>query len=75
MERLPGSIALIHSPRAARRLAELLEQRNSVAVAAISQAAAEAIGDGWESVQAAESPTDEALLSLAARLCEQSAPK
>ena len=75
LERLQGSIALIHSPRAARRLAELVEQRHSIAIAAISPAAAEASGGGWETVRSADKPTDEALLSLAARLCKQSAPK
>jgi len=64
-----GSVVLVHSPRAGRRLAELVEERGSIAIAAISAAAAEAVDDGWESVESAASPTEDALLALAARLC------
>jgi uroporphyrinogen-III synthase len=70
-----GNIALVHSPRAARRLAELVSDRGSIAVAAISEAAAEAAGTGWQVVEAAQEPTDDALLALAARLCNNSPPK
>ena len=66
-----GTVALIHSPRAGRRLAELIEDRSSIAIAAISSAAAEAAGTGWETVEAAEDPTDDALLALAERLCNK----
>ena len=66
-----GSIALIHSPRAGRRLAELLKGRGDVAIAAISAAAAEAVGTGWQTVETARDPTDDALLALAARLCDK----
>jgi uroporphyrinogen-III synthase len=69
-----GSVALIHSPRAGRRFAELVEDRRLTAIAAISAAAAEAAGDGWETVESAAEPNDEALLALAARLCNTSAP-
>lgn len=65
----PGTIALVHSPRAARRLAKLVGDRRAITVAAISRAAADAAGDGWARVEAAEQPTDEALLALAASLC------
>jgi uroporphyrinogen-III synthase len=69
------SIALVHSPRAGRRFRELIDQagmnRGSIAIAAISPAAAGAVGDGWERVEAAESPSDDALLALAARLCNK----
>jgi uroporphyrinogen-III synthase len=64
-----ASVALIHSPRAGRRFAELVSERETIAIIAISQAAAEAAGSGWKSIQAADQPTDEALLALAARLC------
>jgi uroporphyrinogen-III synthase len=66
-----SSVALIHSPRAARRFADLVSDRASIAIAAISPAAAEAAGQGWESVHVAERPTDDALLALAARLCNK----
>ena len=68
-----GSIALVHSPRAARRFAQLVEDRGTIALAAISAAAAEQAGDGWEAVEVADSPRDEALLALAARLCNKPA--
>jgi uroporphyrinogen-III synthase len=64
-----GTVALVHSPRAARCLAELVEDRGSIAVAAISAATAEAVGSGWQRVEVADRPADEALLALAARLC------
>jgi uroporphyrinogen-III synthase len=64
-----ASVALIHSPRAGRRFAELVEDRSAIAIAAISEAAAEAAGGGWKAVEIAESPTDEALLAVAERLC------
>ena len=70
----PGSVALIHSPRAGRRFAELANDRSSIAVAAISRAAADAVGAGWKSVEVADQPSDEALLALAARLCNKPQP-
>jgi uroporphyrinogen-III synthase len=69
------SVALIHSPRAGRRFAELVDDRRSISIAAISEAAAEAAGDGWERVESAKQPNDEALLALVARLCNKPAPK
>jgi uroporphyrinogen-III synthase len=68
-----GSLALIHSPRAGRRFAELIREKGGIAVAAISPAAAEAAGTGWQCVEAAEVPSDDALLALAARLCNKPA--
>jgi len=70
-----GTVALIHSPRAGQRFAELAPDRGSVAIAAISPAAAEAAGDGWKSMAVADEPSDEALLALAASLCNNSPPK
>ena len=67
--RAEGCVALIHSPRAGRRFAELMTNRGSIAIAAISRAAADAVGSGWESVAVAPTPTDDALLALAERLC------
>ena len=72
-----GSVALIHSPRAGKRFAELVnpDAKNSVAIAAISEEAKAAAGDGWAQVEAAETPSDDALLALAERLCNNPAPK
>jgi uroporphyrinogen-III synthase len=71
-----GSLVLIHSSRAGARFAELVDaqaiDRRSIIIAAISQAAAEAAGSGWGAVDTAASPTDDALLALAERLCNKS---
>ena len=69
-----GAVALIHSPRASRRFAQLVPARGSTAIAAISPAAAEAVGPGWSAVESASEPKDEALLALAARLCNNPRP-
>lgn len=72
LERLDGQVALVHSPRAAARLAELVggKARAGIRIAAISEAAADAAGSGWDEVCVASEPADSALLALAARLCE-----
>jgi uroporphyrinogen-III synthase len=69
------SVALVHSPRAGRRFAELIEDKDTIAIAAISAATAEAMGSGWKRVEAVDTPTDEALLALATRLCNNSPPE
>lgn len=70
-----GAIALIHSPRAGERFADLVNDRGSIAIVAISRAAADATGHGWQSVEIVEQPNDDALLALAARLCNKPDPK
>lgn len=69
---IAGSVVLVHSPRAGARIAEIVEDRASVSIAAISKAAAEACGAEWRDLDFAAQPTDRALLALAARLCEKS---
>jgi uroporphyrinogen-III synthase len=64
-------VALLHSPRAARRLAELVPDRSIVRIAALSQAVAAAAGTGWHSMSVPFAPTDEALLAVAVIMCEQ----
>ena len=71
---LDETVVLIHSPRAGRRFAALIEQRSAIAIAAISPAAGEAVGEGWASVETADAPNDDALLALAARLCNKRTP-
>jgi len=68
-----GSVVLVHSSRAARRFAEVAQEldRSSIAIAAISPAAAAEAGEGWREVQAAESPDDLALLALARSMCNK----
>jgi len=70
-----GAVALIYSPRAGQRFAELVSDRNTTSIAAISEAAAEAVGEGWAKVEVAEQPSDDALLALAASLCDKPDPK
>jgi|1186.fasta_scaffold41271_2 uroporphyrinogen-III synthase len=70
-----GAVALIYSPRSGRRFAELVANRASIAIAAISGAAADAVGAGWERIETAQEPTSNALLALAARLCNIPDPK
>jgi uroporphyrinogen-III synthase len=72
---LNGGVAMIHSPMAGERFAKLVDDRSGVTIAAISAAAADAAGSGWRKVEVASSPTDDALLALAARLCNKSQPK
>lgn len=68
----PGTTVLVHSPRAGRRLASLIPPaaRAGLHVVAISAAALAEAGEGWSSAQAAPSPDDNAMLALAAGLCE-----
>lgn len=65
------AVALIHSPRAGRQFARLVHDRSSIAVVAISDAAATEAGEGWERVEVADEPRDVAMLALAARLCNK----
>jgi uroporphyrinogen-III synthase len=66
-------LALVHSPRAGHRLAELVpdDRRSGIRIAAISEAAATAVGSGWRQVENADQPDDAALLALASRLCHK----
>ncbi len=74
---IDGSVALIHSTRAAKRFAELADRidKSAIAIAAISPEAHAAAGEGWAAAEAAASPDDEALLALAERLCNNIAVK
>ena len=69
---LPGLddlVVAVHSPRAGARLAELANERGATIIAAISPAAAQACGEGWQAVAVADAPDDSSLLALAASLC------
>jgi uroporphyrinogen-III synthase len=58
-------VALVHSPRAGENLARHIADKRGIALVAISEAAAQAAGPGWESVDVASDPRDEAMLALA----------
>jgi len=72
---LGGFVVAVHSPRAGARLAGLADSRDRTAIAAISEAAAEAVGEDWERVAVADRPNEPSLLALAALLCHTSPPK
>jgi uroporphyrinogen-III synthase len=65
-----GAIALLHSGRAAALLAALAGDKARLSIAAISPRTARAAGLGWASVAVADRPRDQALLELAAKLCQ-----
>ena len=67
---LLGSIALLHSARAAARLAEIAPDKSRIAIAAISLAAAKAAGPGWAALVVAGEPTDAALIAAARGLAD-----
>lgn len=60
--RLAGTVALLHSARAAERLGGLLDEsgiaRGDIAIAALSPAIRTAAGDGWCAAVAATAPND-----------------
>lgn len=67
--RLRDSIALLHSARAATRLAALVDAqaipRSAIGIAALSPAVATAAGPGWATIAIAADPTDIALIEAA----------
>ncbi|WP_265528232.1 uroporphyrinogen-III synthase [Sphingomicrobium marinum] len=75
-ERIASAVACVHSPRAGARLAELADRdgidRTQIAIAAISQNAADACGDGWECIKISGARDDASLLALALQLCKSS---
>ena len=75
LDQAMNAVVLVHSPRAGQRFAELIEDRHTIAIAAISSAAAEATGAGWSEIRVAPEPNDDALLALAARLCNTLPPE
>lgn len=68
--RLSGSVAMVHSARAAARLAEIADARARIAVAAVSGKAAAALGEGWERVAIAADMSGDALVALALTLAD-----
>lgn len=63
-------VALLHSSRAARRLAGLGVDRTNIAIVAISRDVAAAAGAGWRSVAVAPYPADTEMVAIAAKLCQ-----
>lgn len=69
---LQADVALIHSPRAGARLAELIPVRTAIQIVAISEAAAQASGSGWAAIHIASVPREYAMLECLRGLCEAS---
>ena len=71
---LAGSAALLHSTRAALRLAALVDSagmaRDAIALVAISPAVAEAASTGWRALATAAAPRDEAMIAAAFALVD-----
>lgn len=69
---IEGGVALLHSPRTARRFATLAEaiDRGTVRLAALSPAVADAAGTGWAEIAVAATRDDAALVALARRLAD-----
>ena len=67
---LAGSVALVQSTRAGARLAELIGDRASIAIVAIGDRAAEAVGTGWERVVVPSSVDSQALIDAAVALAD-----
>lgn len=63
-----GAVALLHSARSARRFRALAGTGHLIA--AISPSVLAAAGTGWTATAVAARPTDEALLAVAAQLCQ-----
>lgn len=70
-----GAVVLLHSPRAAALFSDQIGQRRAqTVIAAISDAAAAAAGNGWAGIAVAVEPRDEALLAAAEELIAAGAP-
>ncbi|MCA1653020.1 MAG: uroporphyrinogen-III synthase [Sphingomicrobium sp.] len=73
LARVEGTVIALHSGRAAAQLAELTAaariNRSAIALVTLSPAVAAAAGKGWECIETAGTPSDAALLALAAALC------
>jgi uroporphyrinogen-III synthase len=65
-----GAVIAVHSARAGARLTELVAQRASASIVAISAAASTACGSGWHAVAVAAIPREAAMLALARELCQ-----
>ena len=67
-------LALLHSAQAARHFADQCTQhalpRNAIALACLAPRIAQAAGHGWRALAIAQSPEDQAVLSLATQMCQ-----
>ena len=72
-----GSVVLLHSGEAARRLGEECERlgidRGVLTLAVLGPRIAEMAGEGWKSIHTSSQPRDAELLALAEQLCQTGA--
>jgi uroporphyrinogen-III synthase len=61
-------VIALHSPVAAARIAELITNRSRIALAVFSENVAEAAGTGWQRVEVADLPRDDALMSAVQKI-------
>lgn len=73
-----GAVVTLHSGEAAGHFAAECDRlgiaRGAVALACLAPRIAEKAGAGWQVVEVAETRTDEALLALAAQMCQTLCP-
>ncbi|MBW4330695.1 uroporphyrinogen-III synthase [Stakelama sp. CBK3Z-3] len=71
---LEQQVALVHSPRAGEAFAALADRealnRGKIAIAAISPAAAQAVGGGWRNIAVADAISDAAVIAAATSLAD-----
>ena len=64
-----NSVACVHSPRAGRRFAGLVDDhgmdRSAISIVALSDEVAASVGEGWERIDVPPAPNDRDLLCLA----------
>lgn len=69
-----GAVALLHSGEAALHFADECDRaglpRSAITLACLAPRIAELAGPGWEKVCISAEPVDDALLALAARMCQ-----
>ncbi len=77
IEAVQGAVVTLHSARAARRFAALVDacgiNRSRIAVAAISETVLNEAAKGWAQAEAADTPTSPSLLALARSMCNKPA--
>ena len=69
------AVVLVHSERAARRLAQLAPYKSQLSLVAISPAVAAAAGPGWREIRWSNAPQDSEMLAIAAKLCHDGAKR
>lgn len=69
-----GAVVALYSGEAARHFAAEVDrfgiERGQIAIAALAPRIADAAGEGWQAVRTAPQVTDDALLALAAEMCQ-----